>query len=157
MIMKTRTGFVSNSSSSSFIITTATIGAIVNIMKLQDIPSPSQATRNQALRMVNESANRILAHCAGLGWLWSNGSKPVDITEFNHKWWLYLGDHKSHSLIPFGYLHPGFVGYDVDISEASSSPVSTGNPDICKQCGGFGRIIGMACICDNCGKLIWGC
>ena len=59
---------------------------IIQVMKLQDIPSPSQATRNQVLKMTNESANKILAHCAGLGWCWYDGSKPTDITAFNHEW-----------------------------------------------------------------------
>jgi len=130
---------------------------IIQVMKLQDIPSPSQATRNQALKMRFGNINRILGRCEKLGWVWEDGSKPTDITKFEHEWWLYLGDSYRCFLIPYGYLQPSFNGYDVDLDETSSNYTLISNPDICKQCGGFGRIIGMACICDNCGKLIWGC
>ena len=31
------------------------------------------------------------------------------------------------------------------------------NNDICNKCGSNGIISGMACICNSCGNIIWGC
>ena len=131
----------------------------IQVMKLQDIPSPSQAARNQALRMYLENTHRILGCCEELGWLWSNNNKPGNIPEIielpdNGEWWLYLGRTKGAFLFWATRLYSEFNGYEIDLNKTSPTPVLT---DICKQCGGFGRIMGMACICDNCGNLIWGC
>jgi len=56
--------------------------------------------------------------------------------------------------------HP-FIEYSVTpvlgVDPIKSLVVEGGDPDICPSCGASGKQHGMACICLNCGKIIWGC
>lgn len=40
---------------------------------------------------------------------------------------------------------------------AGYSPIDEpSEDDICKNCGATGEVKGMACVCPNCGSLVWG-
>lgn len=75
------------------------------------------------------------------------GYRPIDAAEY-----ISLSEDSFNV-----YTDPVFYilerAFERRAKEAKENP----NPDKCPDCGITGQVRGMACICNVCGKVIWGC